>query len=166
MNKYFKNCNSLEELKKEYKRLAKLYHPDITRKDTNKEMADINNEYQSLFENLKNVKFSRINKQYYESKEPNRETAAEFINIIDKLIKIKNIDVMICGTWLWVTGETFAIKKLLKELNFCYYSGKKAWAVHYDDFKKRTKRTLSLEEIETIFETQKFTSENEQLLLK
>lgn len=40
---YFKNCHSLSELKKEYRRLCKIHHPDKGGNDET--MKAINNEY-------------------------------------------------------------------------------------------------------------------------
>ena len=50
---YFKNITTIEELKKEYRTLIKLYHPD-NGGDT-ATMAAINNEYDVLFNKLKNI---------------------------------------------------------------------------------------------------------------
>lgn len=49
--KYFNNCGSLEELKKEFRRLAMIHHPD--RGGNVEVMKAINNEYDMLFPTLK-----------------------------------------------------------------------------------------------------------------
>lgn len=164
--KYFStNIRTLEELKKEYKKLAKMYHPDITGKDTNKEMAEINSEYEELFEMVKNVKFNHQEKTFYESKEETTETPNDFINIINILIKMANIDIMICGSWLWVTGKTYPIKETLKENNFKFSKNKNAWYLHFDNFKKKSKNALSLDEIKEIFGHEYYQNEKNQFLL-
>lgn len=48
------------------------------------------------------------------------ETPQEFINIINVLTSLSDIEVEICGTWLWVSGNTKAHKEVLKELKFRY----------------------------------------------
>lgn len=165
--KYFKPSiiRSLEELKKAYKELAKLWHPDITGRDTNKEMAQINEEYENLFEMVKNVKFNHKEKTFYENPEETKEQANDFINIINKLVKIANIEIMIIGSWLWITGNTFPIKEELKEMSFSYSKNKKAWYLHYEEFKKTSKKNLSLEEIKHIFDVQYFANEEKQLFI-
>ena len=51
MLKYFKGIESVEELKKAYKELAKKFHPDL---GGNKEkFQEMNNEYDLLFKSLK-----------------------------------------------------------------------------------------------------------------
>ncbi len=47
----FQSIN-LEIIKKKYRELAMRYHPDITGRDTNKEMAEINKAYEYLINNL------------------------------------------------------------------------------------------------------------------
>ena len=52
MNKYFENISTLEELRKQYKELLKLHHPDNGGNVL--EMQEINAEYDRLFKALKN----------------------------------------------------------------------------------------------------------------
>lgn len=49
---YFKDVNSLEELRKQYKELLKKYHPDNPQGST-EATQDINAEYDKLFRLLK-----------------------------------------------------------------------------------------------------------------
>jgi curved DNA-binding protein CbpA len=119
---YFANCNTIEDLKSEYKRLAMLYHPDRPNGDL-RTMQEINNEYEQLFPLLKN-KHKKVdnegNTTTYTATEGTTEDAKEFINIISELFKFKNINIELVGTWLWVTGETKPISKNLKALGFFY----------------------------------------------
>ena len=52
--KYFTNVTTLEELKKQYKKLAKQYHPDLNGGETVEAMKQINSEYDALFIKVKN----------------------------------------------------------------------------------------------------------------
>ena len=49
--KYFTQCKNLEELKKEFRRLAMIHHPD--RGGDVETMKEINNEYDMMFPVLK-----------------------------------------------------------------------------------------------------------------
>ena len=48
--KFYINCHTLEELKAEYKRLAKMYHPDCGGSD--EMMAQVNAQYDELAKRL------------------------------------------------------------------------------------------------------------------
>lgn len=39
------------------------------------------------------------------ARETTDETAAEFIDIIAKLVRLPGIIIELCGSWLWITGE-------------------------------------------------------------
>lgn len=109
--KYFVNVKTLEELKKEYRKLAKKYHPDLNKdKDTTEIMQEINREYEILFNQLKN-----------ENKHTKNENVNTFRDIINTLIKFENITIDIVGSWLWVYGKgTYSIKNKLLNIGFQY----------------------------------------------
>ena len=49
---YFHNIQSITELKKQYRNLAKKYHPDITN-DNGEKMRQINDEYNKIYKRFK-----------------------------------------------------------------------------------------------------------------
>ena len=51
--KYFQTCNTIEELKKEYRRLAQINHPDNG--GNPEKMKIINCEYEKEFNRLKDI---------------------------------------------------------------------------------------------------------------
>ena len=96
---YFKNCGTLEELKKQYRRLAMKYHPDCG--GSTGIMQAINAEHDALFETLKKQHNASAD-EYHQT----TETAAEFRDIIEALLKFGEIVVELCGSWVWVSGNT------------------------------------------------------------
>lgn len=151
--KYFTNPQTLEELKKEYKKLVFKYHPDRPNGNT-QIMQEINAEYDRLFARLKNVHKSASG-ETYTAKEETTETPEQFRTILEKLIHLDGIDIEICGTWLWITGNTYPNRDTLKELHFKYSKNKNAWYYHEEGYQKHSKKSFTLEQIRDLWGSEK-----------
>ena len=121
--KWFDHPETLEDLKKQYKRLAMKHHPD--RGGSTEAMQQINAEYETLFSRLKDI-HKTAEGETYTAKTASTETAAEFMDIIEKLIHMDGIIIEVCGSWVWVTGNTREHKEELKALSFRWSSNKSA----------------------------------------
>lgn len=120
MKDFFKNCTTLDQLKAEYRRLAKKHHPDVGG-DT-ETMKEINRQYEAAFDRM-----NRRTAADGTSKQHTGETAADFIRVIDALIRLKGITVELCGSWLWISGDTRPVKDQLKEAGCRWASKKSMW---------------------------------------
>lgn len=165
---YFRNVNTLEELRKQYKELLKQYHPDNPNGSTEATQA-INAEYDRLFKVLKDKHESKqtstdgakadfnANKYDFEADEKLRE-------VLQKIINFANINIEIVGCWLWVDGDTYPYRNDLKEIGFKWASEKKKWYFHTDPFRKRSKRKLSMDDIRNLYgSTEVQTEQRKQL---
>lgn len=165
---YFRNVNTLEELRKQYKELLKQYHPDNANGST-EATQEINAEYDRLFKQLKNKHESKqtstdgakadfnANKYDFEADEKLRE-------VLQKIINFANINIEIVGCWLWVDGNTYEYKDTLKALGFKWAREKKKWYFHSEAFRKRSKRKLSMDDIRNLYgSTEVQTEERKQL---
>ncbi|MBQ2174400.1 MAG: molecular chaperone DnaJ [Alphaproteobacteria bacterium] len=150
--KYFNGITTIEDLKKEYKRLALKYHPDLGG-DT-QTMQAINNEYEQMFKALKN-KHKTADGRTYTAKEETTETASEFVEIINSLINIIGIEIEVCGSWLWVTGNTYPHRAALKKLGFGFSGSKKAWYWHKEPYIKKGRKSYTMDEIRNLHGSQK-----------
>ena len=146
--KWFTNPTTLEELKKEYKKLVFKHHPD--RGGNTADMQEINAEYDTLFQKLKNVHKSASG-ETYTAKTETTETPEQFRNIIEKLIHLDGIEIEICGSWLWITGNTYPNRETLKELKFKYSKNKSAWYYHEEGYQKHSKKSFTLEQIRDLW---------------
>ena len=137
--KYFANCRTLDELKSEYRRLARLHHPDIGGDVAT--MQEINAQYETAFNQIKHGAASAGGKQ-------TSETAGEFIAIINALVRLRGITVELCGSWLWISGDTKPVKNDLKAAG-CRWAAKKGlWYWHPADAAPiRSRRSTSMAEI-------------------
>jgi hypothetical protein len=118
---YFNECKNLEDVKKAFRVLAKQHHPDLG--GNAETFKTINNEYEEAFEYFKN----EFNNRSENAKKQNTETPEEFKDIINILIKLDGLDIEICDTWLWLSGNTYIHRETLKELKFKWSKSKKKW---------------------------------------
>jgi len=126
MNKYFDNkINSLDELKKEYKRLAFLHHPD--RGGLTEIMQEINNEYDKLFEQLKHIQNNETTANGEKKYKQTSEMSADYREVILKIIILDDVIIELCGSWLWLSGKTYTHRNILKEIGFDWSKSKKMW---------------------------------------
>jgi curved DNA-binding protein CbpA len=146
--KWFNNPQTLEDLKKQYKKLVFAHHPD--KGGRTEDMQEINAEYDKLFARLKNVHKSASG-ETYTAKEETTETPEQFKEIIEKLIHLDGIEIEICGSWLWITGNTYENRETLKSLSFKYSKNKNAWYWHEAGYRKLSRKSFSLEEIRDLW---------------
>lgn len=152
---------TLEELKAAYKRLAIANHPDHG--GSTETMQQINAEYTDLFEQLKNTHRNAAGEQYT-SRETTDEAPAEFIELIEKLIRLPGIIIELCGSWLWITGDTKPVKDELKTIGFRWSSNKSAWYYHRGGYHKRSGKEHTMDEIRNMYGSQQYTgSQRNQL---
>lgn len=165
---YFKNVNTLEELRKQYKELLKVYHPDNGGNVS--DMQEINTEYDRLFKALKDK-----HEKAADNKENNANT--DFNNMkydfsedqklremLNKIIGFNGIEIEIIGQWIWVSGNTYKYKKELKEYGFKWASQKKMWHFHTDTFRKLSRKILSMEDIRNYYGSTKIQAEQRPML--
>ena len=160
--KYFKNVNSVEQLKKQYRNLAKKYHPDLNKDiDTTEVMKAVNAEYEQLFAKYKNI-HENADGETYTARESTTEQSADFINIINSIINF-NIDIEIIGSWVWCFNS-YEYRDKLKALGFKYAAKRQAWVWHSGEHKRR-KSNMALDAIREKYgcETIREKEENKKL---
>lgn len=140
--KWFQACDSFDSLKTKYKELVKKYHPDLGCNDLDA-MKEINSEYDFLLANLSQL----------HDKTVDTDLEQEFKDIILELSKL-DLVIEICGSWLWLHGDTKPMKEELKELG-CYWAGKKKlWYWRPKDQKRRRSGNFTMSEIRAKYGSQ------------
>lgn len=135
--KYFKNVETLEELRREYKRLVKANHPDNGGSED--VIKVINVEYDFCFKALEKNDTASSNKYNMEEDEQIRDIINNIINF--------NIDIEICGSWIWVSGNTYECKTELKQNGFRWASKKKMWYWHNPEEQARGNGKATMDDI-------------------
>ena len=152
MNTYFKNVNTLEELRKQYKELLKQHHPDNGGDVAI--MQEINAEYDRLFKILKNQHESNKSEEKessYSNMKYDFSEDEKLRDILNKVIHFSDITIEIIGNWIWLGGNTYPCRKELKELGFEFAGKKKMWYWHSEAFMKKSHKTLSMNDIRNYY---------------
>ena len=155
MAKYLKDINTLEELRRQYRDLLKMHHPDNGGNVS--DMQEINAEYDRLFKVLKD----RHESKAADNKENNTKTDfnnmkydftedAKLREMLNKIIHFDGITIEIIGNWIWCF-DSYGYRKELKELGFKYAHNKKAWYFHTEAFRKRSHKKLSMDDIRNYY---------------
>lgn len=148
--KYFKNINTLEELRKQYKELLKKYHPDNG--GDVEAMKSINVEYDSLFKTLKDKHNGNdADKNSYDNMKFDFEEDEKLRDVLQHVIILENINIEIVGCWIWIDGNTYACKEILKGLGFKWAKEKKKWYFHTEKFRKKSHKKLSMNDIRNYY---------------
>lgn len=161
--KFIKNVETLEELKKAYKKLALKFHPD--RGGTDEGMAQINNEYDELFEQLKNIHRNKDGEFYQKE---STETPQEWREIIYKLLvlKMENVLIEVIGSFLWVSGNTKPYKDELKVLGLKWGRKKQAWYLSPKGYKRYGKKDYKMDEIRGMYGSKQVTERNTKKMIE
>ncbi len=107
--------SKIDDVKKQYKKMAFKLHPDVG--GSTEEMQELNNEYE------KALKFIGDNNN------KNYSVDMDFIQIIEDLIQMgmDNVQIEICGWFIYVSGNTKPYKNKLSEKKLIWNSKKIAW---------------------------------------
>ncbi len=130
--------NTDDALKTAYREASKKYHPDVN-PDGLELMKLINAAHEFLKKHINKWSFHQANE----------DTPIDEIlqAILDKIKHFPGISLEICGTWLWVSGDTKPVKDQLKEAGLYYAPKKHMWYWRPVGYKKRGKEVYSIDEI-------------------
>ena len=146
--KYFEGTQTLQELKTAYKKLAMVFHPD--KGGDLETMKAINNEYDELFNVLKDG----YNATQTEERQMH-ETPDQYRDIIIPILDLEGVEIELCGSWIWVSGNTKEHKDLLKQLGFYWASKKLMWYWRPEEFKSYGRKGKTMSDIRNKYGSEK-----------
>ncbi|NEP10246.1 MAG: hypothetical protein F6K14_08505 [Symploca sp. SIO2C1] len=126
MINYFNGIIGVEKIKTRYRELALQHHPD--RGGNLETMQEINRQYHERLKASDKSTSRGSNGEshtYYYNEERETIVAEKLAEVIAR--NLSNIRIMLVGTWLWVDGETKAVKDQLKELGFRWHGERGKW---------------------------------------
>ena len=153
MTKFFEKVRTLEELRKEYHRLAMQFHPDREGGDL-KTMQAINLQYEKLTKKLINS-----HEDYSDDrKDWEMFVSEELMVTIGRIIHLPGITIELIGSWLWITGNTFAVRDNLKAEGFKFSPPKCSWFFHCGSYIKKDNVLRSMDELRNLWGHQEIES--------
>lgn len=145
---FFKGIATLEELKRTYRKLAMMFHPDHGGNEET--FKALSNEYTDLFNILKN----NWNEGKTEEQQMT-ECPEEFIEIIAAIQDLEGLDIELCGSWVWVSGDTKTHKDALKEIGFKWASKKLMWYWRSEENRTTSRKSKSMSDIRSKYGSDK-----------
>lgn len=144
--KYLKGITTLEELKKEYRKWALKLHPDHG--GSTEEMQKLNAEYEYLFDRVKDIHKTKEGKTY---EKHTNEKPYEFMDLIEKLLRMDGVHIEVIGCFVWLSGNTKVYKDAIKELGFKWHSTKKMWYLAPEWYVKYNRKKYTMDEIRGMY---------------
>jgi len=110
---------SLADAKKGYRAQSLKFHPDV-----NPSGLQVMKMINAAWDYLK----TQAGPFNVATEEPDNANYADDVSeALNKIINCVGIDIEICGTWVWVSGDTKTNKDSLKAAKFRYSGSKKMW---------------------------------------
>lgn len=144
MRKWFTNVTTIVELRKRYRKMLKMYHPD-NENGSVEVTQEINAEYDLVFSILSKEEHS-------DSQSYTQEENEQFKTILNEIIGF-NMTVEIIGSWIWCF-DCYQYKDQLKALGFTWCSKKKAWVWHIEPYRRHHKKEIPLNDIRAKYGSQ------------
>lgn len=149
---YFnKQYSTIQDVRSHFREYCIEFHPDkhLENKElwTNKFQA-MYTEYEKFLiifipsENEKERKEKGDNAKAYDL-----DSEGDLANTIADLMKYAGLIIEICGSWLWLTGNTYSIKDDIKNLGFRWQGKKQSWYFAGYEFEPHRAKTMTMEHI-------------------
>lgn len=110
---------TINEIKQSYRKLASANHPD--KGGNNETMQLINTAFAEF------CKYFEANATLDINQDEN-ETAQNFdFSFLDTLKRMQGLIIEVCGYWVWLSGDTYPHREIIKDLGFKFSGAKKSW---------------------------------------
>lgn len=163
---YFADVQNVKELKKAYHKLVLKNHPD--KGGDHETMVQIVLEYEWALAHLFDEDGNRFagagsagagSHGNYDAK------SDDFRHVLDSLMSLDGLEIEVCGSWIWVGGNTYQNKAAIKELGCFWAKKKQLWYWKPADYSGgKRKKTLEMSEIRYRYGSDVFQSRGQKVL--
>lgn len=142
-----------EIIKTAYRKACSIYHPD--RNPAGLEMMKlVNQAYDELKEQSGTQVINEVDITSY---------GEDIFNALTKIINL-GFEIEICGSWVWLHGDTRPHKDIIKEAGFMWAPTKKLWYYRPADYKSKGRGKFSMDEIRDKHGSEKVTQKERSKL--
>lgn len=140
-----------KDIKKAYQKAAAKYHPDCNPAGSEM-MKMVNVAYETVKDYEGTVTHSNNSKNY-----------GEAVNTALNAIIHLGLTIEVCGSWVWVTGDTKPHRETLLTAGFKWSRQKVAWYYRPEDYKSHNRTVWSMDKIRKTYGSDKIQNEQKQL---
>jgi hypothetical protein len=148
--KYFSDVVEIEidVIRLKFKELCLRLHPD--KGGDAEQFKEMMNEYELLIRRASSAEATRASKEERYTRF-DYEGETDIAEMLRKIVMMSRIVIEICGSWIWLDGETRPHWETLKELGFWYSFAKKKcyWSPYKGE--KRRRGSKSMNEIRSTY---------------
>ncbi len=147
---------TLTDVKTAYRKASKKYHPDFNPAGTAM-MQTVNEAYEVL---------SKLSFPFEKNENDSFSNYGSILNdALNKIIQCPEIQIEVCGSWVWVSGNTKPYKDTFKEAGFKFSGKKKMWYFRPEGKKARFfKGDTSIDEIRAKYGSERVRTRSSYLL--
>ncbi|MCF8245530.1 MAG: J domain-containing protein [Saprospiraceae bacterium] len=145
MKNHFSGCTSLDEAKALYRKLVMQLHPDVSGYDSTEDFKAMQNQFEAFRPSAEQEKF----KGEFEQWRPDI-----FMAVIEQLSKLEGIAVEVCGSFIWIGGNTYPHRAAIKATETgdyfhpaAWHHKKQLWYFSPLGYRKRSGNELGMDEI-------------------
>lgn len=144
---------TIEEAKRQYRKLAMKLHPDMG--GSEEAMKQLNAEWEYLSRHNYNIHETAEGSTYTDwSQDVPDDVTARYAEIIEALIHMEGVIIEICGSFIWLSGNTYDHKAEIKGLGFRWAHKKRMWYLAPEGWHKKSRRELTMGEIRDTYGSQ------------
>lgn len=158
----FENIYNFTDLRKAYHAASRKAHPDMG--GSTEAMQQVNADYEKATKRIERTgeRFNETAEQKAEREKAaewqHQTTAAdmaEYAEILQKLFSLDGLEIELCGSWLWISGNTRQYKDILKEWGCKWSKNKNAWYWYAGEYHRHGKRRFTMDEIRDMHGSEK-----------
>lgn len=161
---YFANCNTPQQIKAEFRRLAKQFHPDVG--GDNEIMKAINAAYHEMLEKLNGfVSMGSDGKEH--TYKYDRDIEQAIMDKVVELLKLRqaNFEIEVIGLWVWVSGARRDQKDLLNKngAKMKWHGKRQRW--YWKPYASKTRySSLPFDQLRNMYGSRRFEQEDSAIV--